>query len=335
MASSCNSSLDSAKIHEQAAILCPLIQTLLHMHHDGNLPDHDFVGIVILLNLSLNNPNRWLRGYLVEPIVVSSYLASADESSKTCATYQSIQLSELPEAVLTALNLAYIWKKLSKQRSNRSLTMVDQASLTVIDVFNQLQFYGIKNKDDYINKSMVYWSLGGRPYELMFTIPSPMTVLRQQATGRRVITVFTTYEELISKHVAQLYYMDGSQLHARSSFDFSIHDMKHMELFIDPSIYDEQVGFFRSILQLGHPRSLRFLESCIHSLPLRQELPGDVPEVTTDFAMSIEEISKDEDLHLCKPCIYFTSILGLDEQLWHELEYVISDMSVPCFFTLL
>ena len=73
----------------------------------------------------------------------------------------------------------------------------------------------------------------------------------------------------------------GNELNAKDSFEFLIHDMRHMEHFVAPDRYPEQVRFFRCMLN-------------IHQGALRR---------------------------------YFTGTLYPgDSQLWHALEYVISDM---------
>ena len=165
------------------------------------------------------------------------------------------------------------------------LSLEDVDELTVMDVFNSLQLSGIKhNTDNYINRSIVLWSLKMRPVRLLFHIPSPMEVLRQQAAGERVVTMFATMNQLSRTHNARLAYMRGMLNHAKDPLEFLVHDLKHMEGFVDPSTHVEQVGFFRCMLSLnsGKPRSF-FVGGGAQSL-------------------------------------------GLDEELWNELEYVISDM---------
>ncbi|CAE7420739.1 unnamed protein product [Symbiodinium microadriaticum] len=92
-------------------------------------------------------------------------------------------------------------------------------------------------------------------------IPTPMEVLRMQAAGERVVTMFLTKEELSSFHVAKLHYMSGQQLCAKDAVDFLVHDLHHMDHFTDPSTRDEQVGFFRAILGIGSGRPKQFFRS--------------------------------------------------------------------------
>eukprot|EP00602_Paraphysomonas_sp_CaronLab_P005947 CAMPEP_0185035098 /NCGR_PEP_ID=MMETSP1103-20130426/25846_1 /TAXON_ID=36769 /ORGANISM="Paraphysomonas bandaiensis, Strain Caron Lab Isolate" /LENGTH=296 /DNA_ID=CAMNT_0027572023 /DNA_START=308 /DNA_END=1198 /DNA_ORIENTATION=+ len=96
------------------------------------------------------------------------------------------------------------------------------------------------------------------PVILMTEIPTPMEVLRMQADGNRVVTMFTSVEQLSTCHVAKLQYMAGDQLHSRDPFEFLVHDIKHMYHFKDQATYDEQVGFFRAILSINAGKPKRF-----------------------------------------------------------------------------
>jgi hypothetical protein len=74
----------------------------------------------------------------------------------------------------------------------------------------------------------------------MHEIPTPMQVLKQQANGERVVTLFLNKSELLSKHVSKLNYMAGEIEHPRDALEFLLHDLKHMEHFINEEIYEEQ-----------------------------------------------------------------------------------------------
>ena len=83
--------------------------------------------------------------------------------------------------------------------------------ITINCIFNRFKLNGIKyNTDEYVNRTLVYWALHQRPYVIMIDkIPSPMTVLRQQSVGTRVLTVFIDKQKLDEVHVAKLYFMEG------------------------------------------------------------------------------------------------------------------------------
>ena len=94
-----------------------------------------------------------------------------------------------------------------------------------------------------------------------------------QSNRERVVTMFTNHTDLASKHVAPLYYMNGMQHHAKDALEFLLHDLKHMENFVDPVCCDEQVGFFRCMNQInnGYPRRF-FVHECGYDDLLWKEL---------------------------------------------------------------
>ena len=152
----------------------------------------DFAGAVLLAYMAFRRPKAWINGRLSSPVI------PLDEQERICNT--SRRLANLP-LLVDLLDKSYICKKFK----------VDEiGDLTLLHVFNQMRFANIKqNSDNYINYSMVYWYGKQRPYVLMFSIPTPMEVLRMQAKGTRVVTVFVQEEELNSKHIAKLHYMEG------------------------------------------------------------------------------------------------------------------------------
>jgi hypothetical protein len=132
--------------------------------------------------------------------------------------------------------------------------------LTVQDIFNELQLTGVKHNKNgcCVNTTMVQWGLGNRPFVVMSVVPSPMEVLRQQAFGTRVVTVFLTEAELQVAHSSQLMYMHGAPTHSRDAFEFTLHDLKHMEHFCDEDSHLEQRGFFTCMLRLGNGNPREF-----------------------------------------------------------------------------
>lgn len=100
-------------------------------------------------------------------------------------------------------------------------------------------------------------------------------------------------------HTAKLTYMAGAPDHSRDSFEFLVHDCKHMENFHDPTIHTEQVGFFRAMCLLG-----------------------------SSSADAEDWSSWRQVIDSAAPKRYFLDVCAYDSQLWLELEYVISDMYV-------
>lgn len=188
---------------------------------NNQIRDVDLVGAALLAMMSVRKRNSWIGGILPSPIV-SEYEEMISQSCK---------VNDIPG--LYELIGPYVSKKCA-------VAGIEQ--LSIFQIFNRVKLANIKhNNDDYINHSMVKWYFGERPYVLLHHIPYPMEVLRMQAIGTRVLTLFLKEEELNSMHMARLYYMESNEMHEKDAFDFLIHDMKHMEHFIETSKYLEQV----------------------------------------------------------------------------------------------
>lgn len=246
----------------EAAKVEPTMRHCAILQQSGHMSASDMAGVFVLSYLGLRRPNAWSNGKL-KSMVSSSIPDNVKNSSPL-----SIKISEVP-GLSAILGANYLNKRFGVKHGN--IVDVDEVSMiTVLSVFDCLQLRGIKNNtEDYINKCIVHWAYGLRPCRLMFRVPTPMEVLRQQAQSSRVITMFIKREELEKRHTAMLYYMDGMQNHAKDSFEFLTHDMKHMENFIDPRIHDEQVGFFKCMLKLssstGTANTLNFTADCSRS----------------------------------------------------------------------
>ena len=223
---------ENSVLEQQALRIYPLFTRVFELHQSLPLHDYDICGIYILFWHSIQS-KPWCTGRL------KNLIHEEDFSEK------SIQLDHVHGLVESLGGAVYLQKK-------RLPT-----NCTVMDVFNTMSLAGIKNnKSNYINECMVKWGLGKRPVKLMFSIPSPMAVLRMQASGSRVCTIFLQLAELSRKHVAPLIYMDDMPIHAKDPLEFCLHDLRHMEHYMDDRIHMEQKGFFICMLRLrgGKPR---------------------------------------------------------------------------------
>lgn len=165
-------------LRKEAEVIYPIVHECYELFLQGLLKDYDLVSVYILVYLIVRKPKSWSNGKLKDVIITQ--LPSVD----------SIRIRDTPASFQAHLTVDYVRKKLK-------LTEVAAEAFRLVDLFNTLQLSGIKhNADNYINHCMVHWACGRRPVKLMFRIPSPMTVLRQQAKGERVATMFTTIEVL-------------------------------------------------------------------------------------------------------------------------------------------
>jgi hypothetical protein len=356
---------ENTQLKIEAETLLPVLSHCVQLHVDGGISSSDLAGVFILCYLGLRRPRSWSNGALKS--TVSSSFALAIQSSIP----SSARISYIP-GLLDILGKEYLIKKIGKG-GDPKFCADDIIIITVLSIFDQLQLSGIKkNTGDYVNRSIVCWAYGLRPFYLMFRIPSPLEVLLQQADGKRVITMFTTKKDLERKHIAMLYYMDGMQNHAKDSLEFLLHDMKHMEHFTDASIHYEQVGFFRCMLKLSSAFDENLSAEKAHTANKDTNLTcnkiieerflessgSDTTNGNANTLSSIHSVSRltrtltrlnngvcdSSDPSKCEatkttlqntpasrkaktsPKKFFLNICSYDKLLWHELEYVISDM---------
>lgn len=273
------------ELQEEAAILAPIFNDWYNLVLEKKLPEYDFGGLYILSYLTLRRPRKWSNGKFKTPI--------------TSECYFSTKLTNIPH-ILDLLSDQYLGK----------LFGINYGDISVVQIFATVRFTGIKkNIDDFVNVSIVNWALNRRPYILMTDIPTPLQVLRMQSSGQRVATAFLTEKELSSHHIAKLHYMEGHQNHSKDAFEFFIHDLKHMENFVDPNIYQEQIGFFYSFLTMnGNEISPKKL---IKSILYTQS--RNMVSIVDSYLPSLS-------------CQFEVIFKHRFQQLWNELEYLISDM---------
>ncbi len=78
---------------------------------------------------------------------------------------------------------------------------------------------------------VVAWSHGERDVELLSTVPAPRHVLALQARGRRCVSLLP----------------DDAVPSGQTGLDFALHDLCHLEKFVEPAHHAEQIGFFRRV----------------------------------------------------------------------------------------
>jgi len=90
---------------------------------------------------------------------------------------------------------------------------------------------------------LLAWAAGRRPAELVFQVQPARQVLRGQAAGRRCVA-------LVDDAAARAH---GDPRHP-DGLSFALHDLCHLEKFVDPAHHRGQVGLFRAVERaLGSP----------------------------------------------------------------------------------
>ena len=86
-----------------------------------------------------------------------------------------------------------------------------------------------------VGSAVVAWAHGERPVDLLFTIPTPRDVLALQARGRRCVSLLEEAPPPVKKRDTD------------AGLAFAVHDLCHLEKFMDPTHHDGQVGFFAAL----------------------------------------------------------------------------------------
>lgn len=113
-----------------------------------------------------------------------------------------------------------------------------QSTSQPISIIQLLQHFNLKDIPTYVNQLLIQWHLCGVPLELLFHIPTSLEVWQMQCVGRRCVTVFVEKHEL-NNSIKDPY----PPFETRDVLSFLMHDLQHMEKFVDLKFYSEQVGF--------------------------------------------------------------------------------------------
>ena len=198
-----------------------------------NLSNHDVVAAFILAALALRTKSKWSVGPRKTPRCSNTTGTTTGHTSTTL-------LKDIP-------HLLDVLKITPTSNVLKWCNTTAPTELSLRSIFLHIRLRGLKPST---NAAMVGWCDGQRPLVLLHHIPSPNEVLKQQAHGNRVCTLFLQPEQLSSLHVSPLAYMDGNHNHARDALDFLVHDLSHIELFCESTTYLEQIGFFNCIHSL-------------------------------------------------------------------------------------
>jgi hypothetical protein len=115
-----------------------------------------------------------------------------------------------------------------------------------------LKTYSWKGYSDRIRRALYQWSHGRYPLLRFKTIPTPFELLKVQATGKRVVTVFSQQEEWSKTY--------GD----KNAFEFVLHDLVHAEHFFERKDWSEgQRQFYDFVLRnWNHPLTSMTRKQC-------------------------------------------------------------------------
>jgi hypothetical protein len=186
-------------LRQEAPVIESQLQPILDDYHQKLLSPAELVGAYIVMVLSYRYPGVWLGAKNKSPLMDQHQLP-------------------YPIKNLFTLFEPNIQKRLASYE-------------TLGEVFNH---FALKSTPLTVNRSLLKWSMGLYGLELMFRIPSPSEVLKQQIRARRCVTV------LIDKMKAASYI-----LQERDALSFTMHDLIHADHFYhDNHCFEGQLGFY-------------------------------------------------------------------------------------------
>jgi hypothetical protein len=182
-------------VTEEALLLeAPLILKKLELFDSSYLSQSDFTACYLLLFLSHRFPGSWLG-------------SKRDDKQIPGKSWKELPFDFEPNV-------------------KRRLEEVESLS----EIFSN---FSLKSTPLTVNRAITEWSLGNYDLELMFRIPSPQDVLRQQKSGRRCVTTIT--DKRIAKYI----------LGDRDALSFTMHDLIHADHFyFHNECYLGQLGFY-------------------------------------------------------------------------------------------
>ena len=96
----------------------------------------------------------------------------------------------------------------------------------------------IRGVSERVVRGLLAWDQGLRPVDLLDVVPCAHEILARQARGRRCVSLLE--DEAAAAH--------GDPRHP-DGLRFVLHDLEHLEKFVEPAHHLGQIGFFRAVLR--------------------------------------------------------------------------------------
>ena len=113
------------------------------------------------------------------------------------------------------------------------ITALGSPSGPALSVFARRRVRGVPEA---VARGLLAWDQGHRPADLLFVVPTARQVLARQAAGRRCVCLLDDASALAH----------GDPRHP-DGLTFVLHDLCHLEKFVEPEHHAGQVGFFRCV----------------------------------------------------------------------------------------
>ena len=138
------------------------------------------------------------------------------------------------------------WGRLRDQGERSAVLGVGAGAGEALRLFARRRVRGVPEP---VAAGLCAWSRGERPVDLLEEVPTAEQVLLLQARGRRCVS-------LISDDRARAH---GDPRHP-DGLSFALHDLCHVEKFVNPEHHLGQVGFFRAVAGALGSASFRQLQ---------------------------------------------------------------------------
>eukprot|EP00929_Paragymnodinium_shiwhaense_P093673 TRINITY_DN53895_c0_g1_i1.p1 TRINITY_DN53895_c0_g1~~TRINITY_DN53895_c0_g1_i1.p1 ORF type:complete len:601 (+),score=86.93 TRINITY_DN53895_c0_g1_i1:89-1891(+) len=204
-----------ARAEQEGPSLRPRLQVLKRLYLDGCLSPPDACVAYIITYLQVRfGAGRWLVGVRKAPPDVSAAGVTMEDGEHTSMLIDDERFRDAFPALVDK-----DWAKLG----------LNPATATLRDLVDVARF---RQLADHVSVCLANFYRGRRPLELRWRIPTPAELLQMQARGRRVVSC------LISEKALQ------SVFGHRDCLEMLVHDLSHMEKFVEHGAYWQQVGFF-------------------------------------------------------------------------------------------
>ena len=194
------------------------------------------------------HPADWTAGYIL--LCLSYAFPKGFVGGKL-----SVELVGDPCAFPTSQVWADGQKRDAITRPKLTLDQISGLKLTPCDVkrvggmatpaLQVLQNYQLACLPIFVNTCLVHWGSNLRPLVLMDRAASPKELLLMQSEGRRCVTCYCQPAEL-----GTVYTDSYTPYASKDALHFAVHDLQHMEKFVAPQFYAEQVGFLARMVDV-------------------------------------------------------------------------------------
>lgn len=261
--------------------LFPIVSTLVKKLETHQLSEAEFVAAYIISFLHKAYPKcLWLTGFLPKPIQVTPHsypttsmahsLINRTSTHNNQHVQQSTENKEGRNILWDVIDEHEFFSESDKEKIKLRFLKVNKPP-TLLHTF---QYFSLRNIPPYVNECIVNWGAGKRPAKLLFYIPTAQEILKLQCEGKRCVTAFITKEGLTA-----VYKDPYPPFEEKDALRFLLHDLQHMEKFVDPKFYCEQVGFLNDMRKLFDNDNDKFIDFSRYT----KQFAEDVDHVISDM----------------------------------------------------